>query len=52
MQENQVWSLGWEDSLEKEMITHSSILASEIPVLRPDPFKQKLLPNKALSFDH
>lgn len=24
----------------------------KIPVLRPDPFKQKLLPNKALSFDH
>ena len=30
-QETQVWSLGWEDSLEKEMATHSSILAWEIP---------------------
>jgi len=30
MQERQVQSLGWEDSLEKEMATHSSILAWEI----------------------
>ena len=29
MVEPQVQSLGWEDSLEKEMATHSSILASE-----------------------
>ena len=28
-QEAQVQSLGWEDSLEKGMETHSSILASE-----------------------
>ena len=27
----QVWSLGWEDPLEEEMATHSSILAWEIP---------------------
>ena len=27
MQETQVQSLGWEDLLEKEMATHSSILA-------------------------
>ena len=27
MQETQVRSLGWEDPLEKEMTTHSSILA-------------------------
>ena len=27
MQETQVQSLGWEDALEKEMATHSSILA-------------------------
>jgi len=26
MQETQLWSLGWEDPLEKEMATHSSIL--------------------------
>ena len=30
-QEMQVSSLGWEDPLEKEMATHSSILAWEIP---------------------
>ena len=31
MQETWVQSLGWEDPLEEEMETHSSILASEIP---------------------
>ena len=31
MQEMQVQSLGWEDLLEKEMATHSSILAWRIP---------------------
>ena len=31
MQETQVRSLGWEDPLEKEMATHSSVLAWEIP---------------------
>ena len=31
MQETWVWSLGWEDPLEKEMATYSSILAWEIP---------------------
>ena len=30
MQVTQVWSLGWEDPLEKEMATHSSILAWRI----------------------
>ena len=30
MQETQVQSLGWEDPLEKEMATHSSILAWKI----------------------
>ena len=30
MQETQVQSLGWEDALEKEMATHSSILAWRI----------------------
>ena len=29
--ETQVQSLGWKDLLEKEMATHSSILAWEIP---------------------
>ena len=31
MQETRFQSLGWEDSLEKEMATHSSILAWSIP---------------------
>ena len=31
MQETQVWSLGQEDPLEKEMATHPSILVWEIP---------------------
>ena len=31
MQETKVRSLGWEDPLEKEMITHSSILAWRTP---------------------
>ena len=29
MQVTQVWSLGWEDSLEKGMATHPSILPGE-----------------------
>ena len=29
MRETQVWSLGWEDPLEKGMATHSSILPGE-----------------------
>ena len=31
MWETRVQSLGWEDLLEKEMVTHSSILAWKIP---------------------
>ena len=31
LQETGVWSLGWEDPLEKGMATHSSILAWRIP---------------------
>ena len=31
MWETWVWSLGWEDPLEKEMTTHSSILTYRIP---------------------
>ena len=31
MQDTQVWSLGWEDPLEKEMSTHSSLLPWCIP---------------------
>ena len=35
MQENRVWSLGWEDPLETDTATHSSILAWRIPTDRP-----------------
>ena len=35
-QELQVWSLGWEDPLKEEMVTHSSILAWKI-TLREEP---------------
>ena len=31
MQDNQVRSLDWEDPLEKEMATHSSILVTRSP---------------------
>ena len=31
LQETWVWSLAWEDPLEKGMATHSSILAGRIP---------------------
>ena len=31
MRENRVQTLGWEDPLEKDMATHSSILAWKIP---------------------
>ena len=34
MQKTQVQSLGWEDSLEKSMATHCSILAWRIPMER------------------
>ena len=30
-QETRIWSGGWEDPLENEMATHSSIFAWEIP---------------------
>ena len=31
MQQMEVWSLGWEEPLEKEMVTHYSNFAWEIP---------------------
>ena len=34
VQERQVQSLGWKDAVEKEMATHSSILAWRIPMDR------------------
>ena len=47
MQETQVWSLGLEDPLEKEMATHSSILAWEIPWTE-EPGKLQPMGDKAL----
>ena len=49
MQETWVWLLGWEDTLEKEMATHSSILAWEVPgTEKPDGLQsmgsQRVLP--------
>ena len=35
IQETQVQSLGWDDPLEKEMATHSSILAWDVPWTEP-----------------
>ena len=34
MRETWVWSLGWEDTLEKGMVTHSIVLAWRIPLNR------------------
>ena len=34
IQDTWVWSLGWEDPLEEDMATHSSILAWRIPMGR------------------
>ena len=41
MQETQVRSLGWLDALEKEMATHSSILAWRIPWIREESDSQR-----------
>ena len=44
MQETWVGSLGWEDPLEKEMATHYSFLAWEIPwTERPDGLQSMVL---------
>ena len=47
MQETQVQSLGQEDTLEKEMATHSSILAWEIP-LAEEPGKLQSMESQEL----
>ena len=39
VQETWVRSLGWEDPLEKEMATHSSILAWKIPWMEENDWK-------------
>ena len=47
MPEMQVQYLGWEDSLEKEMATHSSILAWEIPWTEKPNGLQSMAPQKS-----
>ena len=47
MQETWVRSLGWEDTLEKEMATHSSILAWEIPWTEEAGGPQSMGPQKS-----
>ena len=50
MQETQVHSLGQEDPLEKEMATHSSILAWEIPWME-EPGKLQSMGSQRLEHD-
>ena len=44
MQKTWVWSLGWEDPLEKGMATHSSILAWDIPWTKEPGGLQSMVP--------
>ena len=46
IQETRVQFLGWEESLEKEMATHSSILAWEIPWTEEPDWLQSLVLQK------
>ena len=48
MQETRVGSLGLEDSLEKEMATHSSILAWKIPWMEEPGRPQSTGPQKCV----
>ena len=50
MQETSVWSLGREDLLEKEMTTHSRILAREIP-WREEPGKLQFMGSQRVRHD-
>ena len=50
MQETWVQSLDWEDLLEKEMATHSSILASKIPRME-DPGRLQSMGSKRVGHD-
>ena len=43
MRETRVGSLGWEDSLEKEMATHSSNLAWRIPWLENSMVRESMV---------
>ena len=46
MQETLVQSLEWEDPLEKEMVTHSSILALEVPWTEEPGGLQTMVPQR------
>ena len=48
MQETQVWSLSWEYPLEKEMATHFSIFAWEIPRTEEPGGQQSIRVQKSL----
>ena len=50
MRETWVWSLGWEDTLEKEMASHSSILAWKIPQ-REEPGRLQSMELKTVEHD-
>ena len=50
MQETQVRLLGWEDPLEKGMVTHSSILAWRIP-LTEEPGRQQSIELQRVGHD-
>ena len=50
MQEPRVWSLAWEDTLEKEMATYSSILACVIPWIE-DPGRLQSTGHKRVRYD-
>ena len=50
MQEAWIWSLGWEDSLEKEMATHSSTLAWKIPGTE-EPGRLKPMGSQRVGYD-
>ena len=52
MQEAQIWSLGWEDPLEKGMTTHSSILAQEIPWTEEPGGLQSVVSQKTNTTEH
>ena len=51
MQDTRVRSLGWEDLLEKEMATHSSILAWKIPWME-EPGRLQSLGSQRVGHDY
>ena len=50
MQETQVRSLGWEDTLEKEMAIHSSTIAWKIPCIE-EPGKLQSMGSQRVGHD-